>query len=222
MRKIKVKNLIITTTLLNFIITMFNTNTFYAQDLGADLVSSYVWRGTQFGSGPHIQPWVSLSKGDLELGAWGSFPITANGGGNELDLYASYSFESFKITLTNYTFPGEGGLYSSNEGLFKGDYLEISGSTKLGPINLMIGYFTEIEALYIESSFIIGPVEIALGYGDDSKDPWYVKKGDDLCNVSFGGSKDIKISEDYSLPIFGSLVYNPNSEAAFLIFGVNF
>ena len=73
MRKIKVKNLIITTTLLNFIITMFNTNTFYAQDLGADLVSSYVWRGTQFGSGPHIQPWVSLSKGDLELGAWGKF-----------------------------------------------------------------------------------------------------------------------------------------------------
>jgi len=222
MIKIKIKNLMITATLLNFVITMFNTNTFYAQDLGADLVSSYVWRGTQFGSGSHIQPWISLSKGDLELGAWGSFPITAKGGGNELDLYASYSFESFKLTLTNYTFPLEGGLYSSNEGLFKGNYLEISGSTKLGPINLMVGYFTEIEALYIETSFTAGPVKIALGYGDDYKEPWYVKGEDGLCYLSLGSSKDIKISEDYSLPIFGSLVYNPNSEAAFLIFGANF
>ena len=74
---------------------LLTSNTSNAQDLGADVVSSYVWRGTQFGSGAHIQPWVSLSTGDLEVGAWGSFPTTANGGGNELDLYASYSFGKF-------------------------------------------------------------------------------------------------------------------------------
>ena len=55
---------------------LLTSNTSNAQDLGADVVSSYVWRGTQFGSGAHIQPWVSLSTGDLEVGAWGSFPTT--------------------------------------------------------------------------------------------------------------------------------------------------
>ena len=84
------------------VFTFLATNKSTAQDLGADLVSSYVWRGTQFGSGAHIQPWVSLSTGNLEFGAWGSFPTTAAGGGNELDLYASYSFGSFgyKSTLS--------------------------------------------------------------------------------------------------------------------------
>ena len=48
-------------------ICFFTLNESKAQDLGADLVSSYVWRGTQFGSGAHIQPWVSLSSGDLEV-----------------------------------------------------------------------------------------------------------------------------------------------------------
>ena len=33
---------------------LLTSNTSNAQDLGADVVSSYVWRGTQFGSGaPH-------------------------------------------------------------------------------------------------------------------------------------------------------------------------
>ena len=62
------------TSLLVAVFSIFNLNEAKAQDLGADLVSSYVWRGTQFGSGAHIQPYVSLSTGDLELGAWGSFP----------------------------------------------------------------------------------------------------------------------------------------------------
>ena len=38
------------------------TSTLQAQDFGADVVSSYVWRGTQFGSGAHIQPWMELGS----------------------------------------------------------------------------------------------------------------------------------------------------------------
>ena len=208
--------------LLILTITMLSFNEAKSQDLGADVVSSYVWRGTQFGSGAHIQPWVSLSTGDFEVGAWGSFPTTANGGGNELDLYASYSFGKFGLTLTNYSFPGEGGAYAEGEGLFEGDYFEISGSTELGPINLMVGYFTKVEALYIEAAFSAGPVDVSIGYGDDSGDAWYVNGGSGLCNISLGGSKDIKITEDYTLPLFGSFVYNPDSESAFLVFGMSF
>ena len=201
---------------------ILTSTTSNAQDLGADVVSSYVWRGTQFGSGAHIQPWVSLSTGDLEVGAWGSFPTTANGGGNELDLYASYSFGKFGLTLTNYSFPGEGGAYAEGEGLFEGDYFEVSGSAELGPINLMVGYFTEVEALYVELGFSTGAVDIAFGYGDDQADGFYAGGGSGLVNMSFSGSKDIQISDNYALPVFGSFIINPEAETAFLVFGISF
>ena len=204
-------------------IAILSSNISYSQDFGADLVSSYVWRGTQFGSGAHIQPYMSLGSGNLEAGVWGSFPTTANGGGNELDAYLSYDFGPFALTLTNYTFPGEGGTYGDGEyGFFKGDYTEISGSTSIMGVDLLAGYFTDVEALYIELGFAAGPVDIAIGYGDDQGDAWYAGGNAGIVNMSFSGSKDIQISDSYSLPVFGSFILNPEAEAAFLVFGVSF
>ena len=156
------------------IVALLSTNISYSQDFGADLVSSYVWRGTQFGSGSHIQPYLDIGSGNLSGGVWGSFPTSAKGGGNELDLWVSYDFGPLALTITNYTFPGEGGVYSKDEGLFNGDYTELSASTSIGGVDLSAGYFTEVEALYIELGTSIGAVDVALGYGDDQSDPFYL------------------------------------------------
>jgi hypothetical protein len=205
--------------------TTFGTQKVEAQDFGADVASSYVWRGTQFGNGPHVQPWMSLGYGNLELGAWGSVPLTAGDGGTELDLYVSYDLGPLALTVTNYTFPNtspaSGGAYVDGEGLFEGDYLEVSGSGSVGPIDLTVGYFTELEALYIEAGFSIGVVDVAIGYAGEDDSNWYVSEAG-LCNISVGGSKEVKITDDYSLPLFGSLVYNPDAESAFLVFGMSF
>ena len=169
------------------------------------------------------RPWMSLGYGNLELGAWGSVPLTAGDSGAELDLYVSYDLGPLALTVTNYTFPVAGGAYAEGEGLFEGDYLEVSGSGSVGPIDLTVGYFTELEALYIEAGFSVGVVDVALGYGsDDEEAAWYANGGSGLVNVSLGGSKDIKITDDYSLPVFGSLIYNPDAETAFLVFGMSF
>jgi hypothetical protein len=205
--------------------TTFGTQKVEAQDFGADVASSYVWRGTQFGNGPHVQPWMSLGYGNLELGAWGSVPLTAGDGGTELDLYVSYDLGPLALTVTNYTFPNTSpaskGAYVDGEGLFEGDYLEVSGSGSVGPIDLTVGYFTELEALYIEAGFSIGVVDVAIGYAGEDDSDWYVSEAG-LCNISVGGSKEVKITDDYSLPLFGSLVYNPDAESAFLVFGMSF
>jgi hypothetical protein len=207
------------------IFTTFGTQKVEAQDFGADVASSYVWRGTQFGNGPHVQPWMSLGYGNLELGAWGSVPLTAGDGGTELDLYVSYDLGPLALTVTNYTFPNTSpaskGAYVDGEGLFEGDYLEVSGSGSVGPIDLTVGYFTELEALYIEAGFSIGVVDVAIGYAGEDDSDWYVSEAG-LCNISVGGSKEVKITDDYSLPLFGSLVYNPDAESAFLVFGMSF
>jgi len=212
--------------IITFFFSLLSTNTVQSQDFGANLVSSYVWRGTQFGSGTHIQPWMKLGKeksGVLSGGIWGSFPTTANGGGNELDLWVSYDLGPVVITVTNYSFPNKDGTYGvGNPGLFDVDWMEISGSSEFGPIKLNVGYFTNAEALYVETSFPTGPIDIGIGFGSDNKDAFYAGGYSGLVNLSFSGSKKIKISEDYSLPLFGSFIYNPNNESAFLVFGTNF
>ena len=199
----------------------FSNQNVQSQDFGADVVSSYVWRGTQFGEGPHIQPYISTGKGGFEVGLWGSFPTTAGGGGNELDAYISYDFGPLALTVTNYTFPDGDGTYSSG-GFFEGD-LEISASTEIGGLSLMGGYFLDLETLYIEAGFGLGDVDFAIGFGSDSADAFYVGAGESaVCNVSFGYSKEIKITDDYSLPLFSSFIFNPKSEAAFIVFGASF
>ena len=204
------------------VIALMSTNISYSQDFGADLVSSYVWRGTQFGSGAHIQPYMELGSGNLTAGVWGSFPTSAKGGGNELDLYLGYDFGPVALTVTNYTFPGEGGNYADGEGLFDGDYTELAASTSIMGVDLSAGYFTEVEALYVELGFSTGAVDIAIGYGDDQGNAWYADGGSGIVNMSFSGSKDIQISENYSLPVFGSFILNPEAETAFLVFGISF
>lgn len=204
------------------VIALMSTNISYSQDFGADLVSSYVWRGTQFGSGAHIQPYMELGSGNFTAGVWGSFPTSAKGGGNELDLYLGYDFGPVALTVTNYTFPGEGGNYTDGEGLFDGDYTELAASTSIMGVDLSAGYFTEVEALYVELGFSTGAVDIAIGYGDDQGNAWYADGGSGIVNMSFSGSKDIQISENYSLPVFGSFILNPEAETAFLVFGISF
>lgn len=204
------------------IVALLSPNISYSQDFGADLVSSYVWRGTQFGSGTHIQPYMDLGSGNLTGGVWGSFPTSAKGGGNELDLWVSYDFGLLALTVTNYTFPNEGGVYADGEGLFNGDYTELAASTSIMGVDLSAGYFTEVEALYVELGFSTGAVDIALGYGDDQADGFYAGGGSGLVNMSFSGSKDIQISDNYALPVFGSFILNPEAETAFLVFGISF
>ena len=201
----------------------FTNQNVQAQDFGADVVSSYVWRGTQFGTGPHIQPWMELGSGAFTGGIWGSFQTNslALDSGNELDLWVSYDFGPLALTVTNYSFPDSNGTYSAG-GVFDGD-MEVSGSTSIGSFDLTVGYFTALESLYIEAGFPIGPIGLAVGYGSDGPGTTTYAGGDSgIVNISLSGEKEIKLSDAYSLPVFGSFIFNPDADAAFLVFGVSF
>ena len=199
-----------------FFVSVFNT---IGQEISADVVSRYVWRGTQFGDSAHIQPGLSYSLGDFEIGGWGSFALSGNDSGSELDLYVSYDLGFASLTLTNYTFPGDTSASIIPDDFFGVEGYEFSTAFDLGPLGLSVGYFTETEDLYIETGFSIGALDVAIGAGNEV----YTLDGDfAVCNVSLGSAKEIKISEDYSLPVFGSFVYNPDTTNAFLVFGASF
>ena len=84
-------------------------------DFGADLMSRYVWRGSQLGgNSPSIQPSISLAYKNLEIGAWGAYSLGGVNPYQEMDLHLSYTFldEMFSGVVTDYYFPTEGTDYN--------------------------------------------------------------------------------------------------------------
>lgn len=97
-------------------------------NLGADLMSRYVWRGIDFGNSPAIQPNISFTWKGLAVGVWGSYAFgkhsiqindsTVEDAGNysEVDPYISYNFKWFTLAFIDYFTvnglnPNEGNRY---------------------------------------------------------------------------------------------------------------
>ncbi|VAW30372.1 hypothetical protein MNBD_BACTEROID07-103 [hydrothermal vent metagenome] len=84
-------------------------------ELGADLYSRYVWRGTQYGgNSPSLQPSLSASYGNFVINAWGAYSLGGINPSQEMDLSLSYSFlnDLFTAVITDYYFPTEDAPYN--------------------------------------------------------------------------------------------------------------
>lgn len=112
-----------------FLLLICSSNLFAQTEvtLGTDLVSRYVWRGTDFGQSPSIQPTLAFSYSGLEIGAWGAYQLGRDASllpADELDLYLGYSLElgsaSLDLIATDYYFP--------NSGIKFGDYEDVTGA----------------------------------------------------------------------------------------------
>lgn len=194
-------------------------------DVGAELVSNYIWRGTKFGTGPAVQPFIEFIAGNFAVGSWGSFGITDNES-PESDLYISYEFDfGLSLGLTDYYFPGT-------------EYFDYSTATGAHGLEVNLAY--EIKGISIGSNYMIneaggagtagGDMYFELGYGFESVslfvgagDGWHTSDGDfSVCNLGISASKEIPITTSYSLPISGSVILNPETEQFYVVFGVTF
>jgi len=94
--------------LLTALASMAQEKSNFSLKASAELVSSYIWRGSpaytysndQTFLAPNFQPTLGFVFGGLEVGAWGSTDFA--GGYQEVDLYASYSFKGVTATFTDY------------------------------------------------------------------------------------------------------------------------
>lgn len=208
-------------------------------DFGADLVSSYVWRGYKQ-AGASVQPTLSASISGFSLGAWASTDFTSKDGKKEVDFTAAYENSGLKIAVTDYWWDGEGQYryLSSPHGDNNGHYLE----TTLGytfpesfPLSItwntfLLGkgnkkedgknsYSTFIELAY---PFSVGGVDMGISTGFT---PWesavYGTDNFSFTTVSLSASKSLKITDSFSLPIFGNIICNPNLEDIHFVFGIS-
>ena len=69
--------------------------------VSADLISHYMWRGTDM-AGASFQPELNLAWKGLSLDVSGSTPLEKDGGVTEIDASLSYSLFGFNIGVTDY------------------------------------------------------------------------------------------------------------------------
>ena len=185
-------------------------------NVGADIYSNYIWRGTKFGKGPAIQPSIKYSGRIFTVGAWGSFDFS---GYQETDLYVSLSLPSgLSLGLTDYYYPGLDYFdYSDTSGSHAFEVnLGFSKSNLSLTANFIIneaggaaslGWDKYFQATY---SFITFNLFIGAGDGWHTYDPVTGKDKFAVCNLGLGTTKTIKVTDSFSIPVTGQLVFNPD------------
>jgi len=184
---------------------------------GADLVSSYIWRGSKAGAFS-IQPTVKYFNGGFTIGAWGSGDLTT-GAPEETDLFASFAFKSgLSIGVTDYhyntskLFDSSNHAIEANLGYAIGKF-SISGNYIFNDASGAIG-----EDKYFEAAYQFPSVKLFAGAGDG----WYTNDASfQVCNIGITATKTLKISESFSIPLFGSVIVNPNKEQIFYVIGIS-
>ena len=205
--------------------------------VGGDIVSSYVWRGLYCG-GTSFQPSLSVEWKGLSLSGWGSVGIDKTDT-KEFDLTLGYVIGGFSISVTDYYFDYFGvanpyGEYvkERTSHVFEGqigydfEFMSLNWYTNFAGAD---GVNEDGDRAY--SSYISAIAPFSLGglewEAEIGATPWATDyyantNGFAVCDISLGASKEIKITESYSLPVFAKATFNPASDKAYFTFGISF
>lgn len=205
--------------------------------LGSDIVSSYIWRGQDLG-GVSLQPTLGLEYKGISLSAWGSVGLADPADTKEFDITLGYTIGGLNIGITDYWFNagldpqdryfkydahGTNHVFEANIGYDFGVvsaqwYTNISGSDGVNKDGKRAysSYF-EVAAPFklatCDWTATVGAVPFATDF--------YGTNGFAVTNLAVRASKDIKVTDSFSIPIFGEVSANPCSQKAYLVVGMS-
>ena len=204
--------------------------------IGTDVVSQYVWRGQDLG-GVSVQPTLGLAYKGLSLSAWGSAGLSNPADTREFDLTLAYTVGGFNIGVTDYWFNAgldplnryfayaadcTNHVFEANVGYDFGFaslqwYTNFAGNDGLTPDEKR-AYSSYVE---VNVPFVLGGVDWtatagAVPFATD----FYGVEGSGVVNVALTASKDIRITDSFSIPVFAQVAANPYSRNAFFVFGI--
>ena len=203
--------------------------------VSGDFVSQYIWRGQDLGSAA-VQPTFGVAYKGLSLSAWGSYGLVNPADTKEFDLTLAYTAGGLNIGITDYWFNagldpdaryfkydahGTNHVFEANIGYDFGiaslqAYTNIAGNDGVNKDGKR-AYSTYVE---LAAPFKLAAVNwsASLGVVPFATD-FYGTSGMAVTNVSLKAAKDIKITDSFSIPVFGQVVGNPCSQNAYLVFG---
>ena len=203
--------------------------------ISGDIVSSYIWRGQDLGS-TAVQPTLGVGYKGLSLTAWGSYGLVNTADTKEFDLTLAYCVGGLNIGITDYWFSA--GL-DPDARYFKYDahgtnhVFEGNVGYDFGPLSLQ--WFTNFagndgankDGKRACSSYMEVVVPFKLATVDWTATagavPWattsYGTTGFAVTNLALKATKEIKVTDTFSIPVFGQIVGNPCSQKVYLVFG---
>ena len=203
--------------------------------VAADVVSQYIWRGQDLGSAA-IQPTLGMGYKGLSLTAWGSYGLVNPSDTKEFDLTLAYSAGGFNIGITDYWFNagldpearyfkydahGTNHVFEANVGYDFG-VASVQWFTNFAGNDGVNKDGTRAYSSYLEATvpFKLATVDWtatagAVPFATD----FYGTTGFAITNLSLKATKDIKVTDSFSIPVFGQVAANPCSQKAYFVFG---
>ena len=202
----------------------------------ADIVSQYIWRGQDLGD-VSLQPTLGIGYKGLSLTGWGSIGLSNPDDTKEFDLTLAYTVGGFNIGITDYWLSegldpksryfkydahGTNHVFEANVGYDFGllalqwftNFAGNDGLTKKDK-RAYSSYFeltVPFKLASVDWTATAGAVPYATTY--------YGTNGFAVTNLSLTATKDIKITDSFSIPVFGQVAANPQSQKAYLVFGL--
>ena len=203
--------------------------------IGADVVNQYIWRGQELGS-VSLQPTLGVAYKGLSLTAWGSIGLSEPSDTKEFDITAAYSVGGFNIGVTDYWFNSPSTRFFLYDSHKTSHVFEANIGYDFGPASIQwytnfagndgvnkdgdraySSYF-EVSAPFTfggcDWTATVGAVPFASSFYSDAN-------GFAVTNVSLKATKELKITDTFSVPVFAGIAANPSTEKAFFIFGLS-
>jgi len=197
---------------------------------GADLVSSYLWRGIYCG-GASIQPTASVAVGGLSLTAWGSVGFEELYT-REFDFNLTYGVGGFSVGITDLWFYSEGTKYFKYDAHETAHVFEASLGYDFGAASLSLNtvftgddyykangkraYSTYIEAV---APFRLGGLDLKAELGLTPFESIYSNKLN-VVNLGLTVAKEVRITDTFAIPAFTKITFNPYESQCYFIFGI--
>ncbi|UKK53152.1 hypothetical protein [Prevotella sp. E2-28] len=225
-----------------FALGMAMSMTTFAQDevettISADVVSNYIWRGQDLG-GVSLQPTLGIAYKGFSLTGWGSVGLTDPTDTKEFDLTAAYTVGGFNIGVTDYWFNAgldPAGRYFKYDAHGTNHVFEANVGYDFGVASLQ--WFTNFSgndgankdgkraySSYVEAivPFKFASVDWtatagAVPFATDFYNGW--TSGFAVTNLSLKATKDVKVTESFSVPVFAQVAANPCTQKAYLVLG---
>jgi len=218
-------------------------------NISCSLMSRYIWRGTDFGASPNIQPGIEYSKSGFKIGAWGAYATNFQGY-QESDLYLGYTFykEMFTLMVTDYYFQKDTikQNYFNYKDATTGHVLEATlmfNGTENLPLSVMIAtniYGADAKKInndgtignnqystYAELTYSFKYFDMFMGANltqadADKGETGYYGNSMGIVNLGITATKEIKITNHYELPITVSIITNPQANKIYFVAGLSF
>ncbi|PKP52523.1 MAG: hypothetical protein CVT92_08520 [Bacteroidetes bacterium HGW-Bacteroidetes-1] len=194
--------------------------------IGLDLASKYIWRGLKLSEGPVIQSNAELFFRRWNFGIWSLAGFSAKDC-SEIDIYLSYTYKNFSLTLNDYFMFNDSMVpsytnYNKNETNHVIEtIIEYSGSDSF-PFRLTAGlnFFGDISnSTYFEAVWLTnaGETEIELLAGLSPQKGYYDENKSGLNNMGGNFIRRLTINDTIILSLKFSCIYAPFIDELFIV-----